>query len=68
MLVVIICFPFLLLAVAAPISARLLDSVPPEVNTISFGWHFISDAILSAASLTYFSAAIPFVCLDEGFP
>ena len=29
-------FPFLLFAIAAPIIAMLLDSVPPEVNTISF--------------------------------
>ena len=34
-------------AMAAPINAILLDSVPPEVNMISFGWHFRHPEIIS---------------------
>ena len=44
--------PALLFALAAPISAQLSDSVPPEVKKISFSCTFSVLAILSFASFT----------------
>ena len=48
--VVIICLPLFLLAKAVPIRAILLDSVPPEVKTISFSSTFKVLAIIFALS------------------
>ena len=58
---VMICFPARRLALAAPMMAMLLDSVPPEVNTISEGFAFRVFAIFSAAAFTYCSASMPFL-------
>ena len=49
---IIICFPYLFLLMAPPISAILLDSVPPEVKIISPFFTFKVFAIISAASFT----------------
>ena len=49
--VVIIWFPALLFASAAPISAVLFDSVPPDVKRISFSSTFNVFAIFFLASL-----------------
>ena len=49
--VVMIWFPFLFAASAVPISAILLDSVPPEVMISSFGSTFKVAAIFCLASL-----------------
>ena len=67
-LVVIICLPARWFASAVPMIARLFDSVPPEVNTISFSWQRSVFAMAVAASLTYFSASTPFICIEDGFP
>lgn len=55
-------------AIAAPINAQLFDSVPPEVKKISFSFTFIVRAIFSLASRRYFSASMPFKCLEDGLP
>lgn len=68
MQVVIRWFPFLLAAMAAPMRAILLDSVPPEVKTISFSFTFREPAISSRASRMYRSASTPFICLEEVLP
>ena len=67
-LVDMIWFPLLRFAKAAPISAMLLDSVPPEVNMISFGSAFSVPAMMSCASFIYCSASAPFRCLEDGLP
>ena len=51
-IVVTIWFPLRLLAMAAPISARLLDSVPPEVKRISFSCTFRIPAMIPADFFT----------------
>ena len=66
--VAIICFPTRLFASAVPINAILFASVPPEVKTISFGCALSVFAIIACADFTYFSASIPFLCREEGFP
>jgi len=49
--------------------ARLLDSVAPEVQMISFGSAFTSAATFSRASSTAFSAVQPKAWLrDAGLP
>ena len=54
------CFPFPAWKWAAPFTARLSDSVAPEVNTISFGFFApISAATCSRAMLTASSAVQP---------
>ena len=63
-----ICLPCRFFASAAPNSARLLDSVPPEVKIISFGSHFKDFAITALAYLIYCSARMPLPCSEEGFP
>ncbi|MEZ4309007.1 MAG: hypothetical protein R3F14_13300 [Polyangiaceae bacterium] len=56
------------LASAAPRSARLFDSVPPDVNTISPALAPISAATCSRASSTALRAACPYACWLDGFP
>ncbi len=68
MAVVMMCLPLLALARALPRMAKLLDSVPPEVNTISFSLHRKVLAMMAEASFTYCSASTPFWCMEEGFP
>ena len=67
-LVVMMCFPPRWLAMAAPIRAILLDSEPPEVNTISFSSTLRLFAIMLLASRIYRSASTPFVCLAAALP
>ena len=66
--VMMMWFPFRLFAIAPPMSARLSDSVPPEVNRISFSCTFRIPAIVFVASFTYFSASTPLRCMADGFP
>ena len=66
--VVMMCFPARRLAMAVPMRAQLSLSVPPEVKKISFSLTFRVFAMISRLSRRYFSASIPFVCLEEGFP
>ena len=51
-----------------PLSARLSDSVPPEVNTTSPGRALSACAIFSRDSSTTRRAARPEACSDEGLP
>ncbi len=62
------CIPARLFAMAAPSMARLLDSVPPEVNTNSVSFAFNVLQIFFLASRICFSPSIPFPCREEGFP
>ena len=59
---VIRCLPRVLLNCAAPLMARLLPSVAPEVHTISFGSAPIRAATWPRASSTACSAAQPNEC------
>ena len=52
----------------APLTARLSDSVPPEVKTTSDGRAPSAAPIRSRASSTTARAARPEVCSDEGLP
>ena len=63
-----ILLPLRLFAIAVPIIAILFDSVPPDVKKISFGSTFNIFAIFSCASLIYFSALTPTICIADGFP
>ena len=51
-----------------PLSARLSDSVPPEVNTTSPGRQPSARAIVSRDSSTTRRAARPEACSDDGLP
>ena len=51
-----------------PLSARLSDSVPPEVNTTSPGRQLRARAIVSRDSSTTRRAARPLACSDDGLP
>lgn len=62
-MVVIICFPLRFPAIALPITAKLSDSVPPDVKKISFSDTLRIPAKISFACLKYFSATIPFGAL-----
>ena len=53
---------------AVPRMARLLDSVPPEVNTISSGWAPIRAATCSRAVSTAAFAARPKGWSLDGLP
>ena len=53
---------------SVPLTARLSDSVPPEVRTISLGRDPRHAAMRSRASSTTARAARPLVCSDEGLP
>ena len=66
--VIMMWFPLRLFASAPPISARLSDSVPPDVNRISFSCTFRIPAMVFVASFTYFSASTPLRCMADGFP
>lgn len=48
-----------LLRRAIPRMARLVDSVPPEVKTISLGWAAMKEAISSRASSTAARTSCP---------
>ncbi len=61
-------FPRRFLTSAAPKTARLFDSVPPEVKTTCPPLAPSADSTCPAACVTRFSAATPRVCSDEGFP
>jgi hypothetical protein len=53
----------------APLMARLLDSVAPEVKMISSGWAPMALARRSRADSTSFAAAHPYACVREAaFP
>jgi hypothetical protein len=52
----------------SPFSARLSDSVPPEVKTTSPGRALSAAAIASRDSSTTRRAARPAACSDEGLP
>ena len=52
----------------APLTARLSDSVPPEVKTTSDGRAPSAAPIRSRASSTTARAARPEVCSEEGLP
>src|SRR3546814_15184126 len=51
-----------------PFSARLFDSVPPEVQMISRGWQFTSTASCSRSRSTASRAARPTRCSEEALP
>ena len=53
---------------AAPLSARLIDSVPPEVSTISRGVAPSAAAIRSCASSRAARPARPAACAEDGLP
>ena len=52
----------------SPLSARLSDSVPPEVKTTSPGRQFSACAIVSRDSSTTRRALRPLACSDDGLP
>ena len=51
-----------------PLTAVLLDSVPPDVIKISAGSALIMDAICFRALLTALRVNLPCLCIDDGFP
>ena len=61
--VVTMCVPFSRYISATPLSARLMDSVPPEVNTISLG----SRAPISAASSSRARSTAPSASQPKGW-
>ena len=65
---VTIRWPRALPAQAAPLSARLLASVPPDVKTISRGSAWRRVATRSCASSSAARAARPNACADDGLP
>ena len=65
---VTIRWPRALPAQAAPFSARLLASVPPDVKTISRPWALSRRATRSWASSRAARAARPKACAELGFP
>ena len=65
---VIRCLPFAFLEWATPLMARLSDSVPPEVNSISLGEASIREATFSLASLMACLASYPHLCTLEALP
>jgi hypothetical protein len=65
---VIILFPRLFLAYAAPNKARLAASVPPDVKNISSSLNPAALEMRRLASLIAFSADTPILCKEEGLP
>jgi hypothetical protein len=66
---VIRCLPLSLLKWATPFSARLIDSVAPEVQISSRGSQLTSAATCPRAFSTAFSASQPYAWLrDAGLP
>ena len=64
-----ICLPFLALAIAAPFTARLLDSLPQLVKIISSGEAaLINPAIEARASSRAFRGFSPKKCRLKGLP
>ncbi len=55
-------------AQSRPLSARLSDSVPPEVNTTSPGRQPSARAMVSRDSSTTRRAARPDACSEDGLP
>jgi len=53
---------------AAPWSARLSDSVPPDVKTTSLGCAPMAAATLALAASIASCASAPNECSDEGLP
>ena len=51
-----------------PFRARLIDSVPPPVNTTSIGWQSRRAATSSRASSSTLRAACPDPCTDDALP
>ena len=60
--------PFLILAIAPPIMARLSDSEPQDVKTRFFSFTFRICARVFFASAICLSASTPLWCMLEGLP
>src|SRR5512140_174491 len=65
---VIRCMPFFLSALAVPFIAKLLDSVPQEVKSISSLSAPISEATCSLAAARPFLGSSPKACMLAGLP
>ena len=53
---------------AAPRSAQLFDSVPPDVKTTSLGEQPSKLATLARAAVTAAAGCLPYACEDDGLP